>query len=245
MDYRVYQLSMKENGMIVLMAAGITAGLSYLFYESMIGMLGWIPCVLFLRRRERMQRGQKRRDVLTLHFLDAMRAVSTALMGGYSVENAWKEAQREVEMLHGTDGDMYRELQEMNQSVSLRVPIEGLLEDFAMRSGVEDIISFSEVFSFAKRSGGNFVKIIDSTAEHMRQKQRTEQEIAVAVASKRMEQKVMNLLPLLILAYLKISSDGYLDPLYHNAKGVLFMSVCLGVYFAAMLLADKIMHIRI
>ena len=59
-------------------------------------------------------------------------------------------------------------VKEMNCSISLNQPLELLLGDFSTRSGNMDIASFSEVFSFAKRSGGNFVTIIDATSRHMR-----------------------------------------------------------------------------
>jgi tight adherence protein B len=132
----------------------------------------------------------------------------------------------------------------MNQSVSLNVPLENLLEDFAVRSGNADIASFSEVFAFAKRSGGNFVTIIEGTSAHMRARYDTEREIQVLVASRKMEQKVMNVIPMLILAYLKVTSIGFLDILYRNMAGVLFMSVCLAAYGGSVLLAEKILRIR-
>lgn len=36
------------------------------------------------------------------------------------------------------------------------VPLEQLLEDFAERSRIEDIEQFTGIFSYAKRSGGDF-----------------------------------------------------------------------------------------
>ena len=71
----------------------------------------------------------------------------------------------------------------MNCSISLNQPLELLLGDFSTRSGNMDIASFSEVFSFAKRSGGNFVTIIDATSRHMRVRHETEREIQVQIAS--------------------------------------------------------------
>ena len=101
------------------------------------------------------------------------------------------------------------------------------------------------MFAFAKRSGGNFITIIEATAGHMRACHETEREIQVLVASRRMEQKVMNVMPMLILAYLKLTSSGFLDVLYKNALGVLFMSVCLLLYGGALMLAERILRIRV
>ena len=139
---------------------------------------------------------------------------------------------------------MYQEVKEMNCSISLNQPLEALLADFSARSGNMDIAGFSEVFSFAKRSGGNFVTIIDATSRHMRVRHETEREIQVQIASRKMEQKVMNVIPVFILAYLKVTSMDFLDVLYGNVAGALFMTVCLAAYGGAIVLAEKIMTIH-
>ena len=130
------------------------------------------------------------------------------------------------------------------RSISLNQPLELLLGDFSTRSGNMDIASFSEVFSFAKRSGGNFVTIIDATSRHMRVRHETEREIQVQIASRKMEQKVMNVIPLFILLYLKVTSMDFLNVLYGNVAGALFMTVCLAAYGGAIVLAEKIMTIH-
>ena len=119
----------------------------------------------------------------------------------------------------------------MNQAVLFHIPLEQTLQDFARRSGVEDILSFSEVFLFAKRQGANFVQIIENTTYHMKDKQETEEEIQILAASKKLEQKIMNVIPVLIL--------------YGNWFGILFMTGCLAAYGAALVLSDRILDIRV
>jgi tight adherence protein B len=245
MDYRVYRLSAKETALVVLEAAGITGCIAILFYES-LWAAALFPVVLILLWKRRVKEGKaKRLEELSGQFLDAMRAVSAALLGGYSMENALKEAQKEIGLLHGKKSNMYRELEEMNQSVQLCVPIEKLFADFGVRSGVEEISNFAEVFAFAKRSGGDLVKIIETTTEHMRLKKETEQEIMVAVASRKLEQKIMNVVPLFILAYLRISSGDYLDIMYGNPFGVLVMTGCLLAYAASVFLSERLLAIYV
>lgn len=204
------------------------------------------PIVLIVEWKRTQRSGlQKQVSELSRQFLDAMRVVSTALLAGLSMENAWIEAQKEVELLYGDRSCMFLELQEMNRSIELNVPLEKLLVEFGGRSGIEDIISFSEVFAFAKRCGGDLVRIIGETTEHMRSKQETEKEIEVLVAAKKLEQKVMNLVPILILAYLKLGSGDYLRVLYDNPIGKLFMCGCLLAYLLAIYIAEHVLAIRI
>ena len=245
MDYNVYRISLKEY--LILILASLAAGgiVSYLFYESWLGILLAPIFFVLLKKRKIHQEIQKRKTTLSEQFMDALKAVSTALLAGYSMENAWIEAQKESELLHGKASLMYQEVDEMNRAVQMNVPLEQKIEEFAIRSGVEAIASFAEIFSFAKRSGGNFVQIIDSTTHRMCGKFETEREIEVMVASKKMEQKVMDVVPIGIIAYLKISAMGTLDVLYGNLFGVCFMTVCLALYVGAIYLSERILDIRV
>jgi tight adherence protein B len=244
MDYRKYRLSLQEKGRCLAMAAGLGVAISYLFYQSSWGLVV-VPVLYLILRQRAVCAGRERVQAqLARSFLDALRTVSAALLAGFSMENAWREAQKEIGALYGKEDPLYREFEEMNQSVSLNIPLEQLIEGFAVRSGNADIASFSEVFAFAKRSGGNFVTIIEGTSGHMRAKYETEREIGVLVASRKMEQKVMNVIPMLILAYLKVTSMDFLDILYGNAAGIFFMTGCLLAYGGAILLAERILRIK-
>lgn len=245
MDYNVYRLSLKEHMMLLVTSLAAGGIVSYLFYESLLGLLLAPIFYVLLKMRKIHQEIQKRKVTLSEQFMDALKAVSTALLAGYSMENAWLEAQKELELLHGREALMYQEIEEMNRAVQMNVPLEKKIEEFANRSGVEAIASFAEIFSFAKRSGGNFVQIIDSTTQRMCGKFETEREIEVMVASKKMEQKVMDVVPIGIVAYLKISAMGTLDILYGNFFGVCFMTGCLALYVGAIYLSERILDIRV
>ena len=245
MDYRSYSLSAKEYGKTALWSAGITLCVAYLFFSSGWALLA-MPFVGAAVYRHIKKAGlQKQQEELSRQFLDAMRVVSTALTAGYSMENAWKEAQKEIGLLYGNEALFYLELQEMNRLNGVNIPLEQSLENFAERSGIEDIASFAEVFSFAKRCGGDFAGMIAATTGHMYQKQEVEREIGVLLAGRRMEQKVMNIIPLFILAYLRFTSGDYLAALYHNPVGAAFMTGCLLLYLFAFYLAERILEIRI
>ena len=185
-----------------------------------------------------------RQNELATQFLDALRTVSASLLAGYSMENAWREASVEVENLYGKDAILLRELEEINRAVALNMPIEKLLDQFADRTGNADIMSFAEVFSVGKRSGGNFASIIEETSEHIRERHDTEREIQLLIASRKLEQRVMNVVPIFILAYLKLTSGEFLSPLYGNLFGIIFMTGCLLAYGMTILLADRILNIQ-
>ena len=244
MDYRVYYLGSREKGTCLLKAVVLSIVIAYLFYQHWLGLI-FIPIFYFFFRKRTIREGMiVRQNELATQFLDALRTVSASLLAGYSMENAWREASVEVENLYGKDAILLQELEEINRAVALNMPIEKLLDQFADRTGNADIMSFAEVFSFAKRSGGNFASIIEETSEHIRERHDTEREIQLLIASRKLEQRVMNVVPIFILAYLKLTSGEFLSPLYGNLFGIIFMTGCLLAYGMTILLADRILNIQ-
>ena len=73
---------------------------------------------------------------------------------------------------------------------------------FAARSGCEEIESFAEVFAFAKRSGGDFVHIMQTTVQKLAGRIEVEREVATVLAGKRLEGRIMEIMPRAILALL-------------------------------------------
>ena len=74
----------------------------------------------------------------------------------------------------------------------------------------------------------------------MEEKYDTSKQIEVLLAQKRLEQKIMNLMPLGIILFLSLTTGDYLDVLYHNVLGVGCMSLCLAVYAIAFHLAERL-----
>lgn len=65
------------------------------------------------------------------------------------------------------------------------------------------------------------------------------------LAEKRLELRVMIAMPLLIFAYMKLTSKEFIGVLYHSVAGVLMMSVCLVFYLVMISLGRKIVDIKI
>ncbi len=244
-DYRKCMLSIRESLKCAGIAVFLGALAAWLLYKHWVGMLLSIPLLLICRRSYVRKKIEKRKAELLIQFKDAIQSISVALLSGFSIENAWYEAEREVSELYGSNADMAVELHYMNSGIRMNRPVEQALYEFATRSGCEDIIGFAEIFRFAKRSGGNFPKIIQNTARRIAEKQEVEREIVTVLSGKKMEQKVMNAVPVGLLAYLNVTSAEFLAPLYGNVLGIGVMTVAFVAYVGALLLAQKMVEITI
>ncbi len=229
----------------LLMSLAVIAALAFFFYRSVTAAVLMLPLVYPLTKRELRIRREKRQRALTISFREVMNSVSASLKAGYSAENAFRAAYADMVMLFGRNSPIAEELFRICTGMDSNVPLERLLRGFAQRTGSEEITEFAEVFAIAKRSGGNMAAIMDRTGALIRSRLDTEEEIGVMVSAKKMEQKIMDTVPFLILLYISAASGGFFDVLYHNPAGILIMTGCMGAYLAAFVLSEKIADIRV
>lgn len=183
--------------------------------------------------------------LLASQFKEGMAVLASALSAGYSVENALVASEQELILLYGPEGLITREFSCMVQQLRINRTVEELLLDLAERSGLEDIRNFSEVFSVAKRSGGDISSIMRHTADVIGDKMQVKEEIATLTASKQFEQRIMNLIPFFIVFYVDSTSPGFFSQMYGTGLGKILMSACLVVYLAAYVMAQKILAIEV
>lgn len=217
----------------------------YVFYRSFTLFLLTVPAGLLYPLLLRKDLKKKRLEKLRLQFKDAILSVASALNAGYSVENAFASALGEMERVYGSDSMICEEIRLLLRKVRMNRMFEEALEDFADRSGLEDIKSFAEVFLAARKNGGELMKIISRTAGIISEKIHIQEDILTATASKRLEQKLMSVIPILIVLYIDLTSPGFFDILYTTVTGRLIMTVCLMVYLAAWKTAQMFLEIEV
>lgn len=244
-DYRYYKFLPREILLCVGECLGFTSLISFLFYKSSYALILILIIFPFYFKQKQQEKRNKQKDNLNQDFKEMINSVSNALVAGYSLENAFLEAQNEFTRLEKKSSDMLRELEFMNAKVKLNEPLEELILDFATRSDSEDIMLFGQILFFAKRSGGDFTKIIKNTVLQISEKADVRREIEVMVAQKKLEQKIMNVVPLFILLYMSITSSKYMEVLYNNMIGIVLMSILLSVFLGTMYYSKRITDIQI
>ena len=110
---------------------------------------------------------------------------------------------------------------------------------------MEDIREFARVFAAGKRRGGELDRILTTTVRHMKQKQETEKDIMAEIASRKMEQNIMSLVPLGILLYLKLTSPDYMAVYYTTVAGKVMMTGCLVLYLLSWFWGRRITAINV
>ena len=243
--YESYFFSGWEKLFYIACSAGITGILAFFFYRSCWTVPLLAPAGVAVYISFQSEKGEKRRQKLEAEFKDCILSVSANLRAGYSVENAFLECGRDMISLYGEKGLIIRELCRVKKGLSNNVPLEQLLKEFGERSCCANIREFGEVFSIAGKSGGNLPEIIKSTADLIGEEISVKQEIRTSVSGKLFEQKIMTVIPFIMMAYVEAGNPGFFNVLYHNPAGWAIMTVCLMLYLAAYKLAKKICAITV
>ena len=216
-----------------------------IFYDSYKACLLLIPFAIvdYQRMKKRRLEEQKRR--LTIQFKSLMESLVTSLNAGYSLERAFLDAYRDLQLIYEKDELIFPELGIIRSGLSVNLPIEKLLSDFGNRSGIEDIRNFANVIMAAKKSGGNLIHIIQKTVNSITDKMEVEEEIETLITAKKLEERIMMVMPYGIIFYLRVTNGEFLEILYHNALGAILMTVFLMVIYLADIWAASIMEIRV
>ncbi len=236
-----------EKSDIVFLLQGIAIAVMFgrLFFDSWlaVGMISpiAIPWTLLQRKNESIRKCRQ----IGIQFKDAIFSVLTSLKAGFSIENSFLEARRDMDLLYGKNSDISFYLSKISKGLKNSVPLEKLIFGMGKETENSDIQDFALVFAVAKRSGGNMTEIIDRTIGVISGKLEVEKEIDVLISAKRLEAKIMNMVPFFIIFYISITSPGFFDALYHNIFGIALMSVCMVIYCISYVLSEKIVNIRI
>jgi tight adherence protein B len=244
-DYDRYHFNLRETVTYILQAISIIIIIGILFYRNIIGILLLSPIIYFYLKIKTKELIKIRKWKLNLEFRDGILALSAALEAGYSAEHAFEEACRDLRQIYPENSLIVREFTYLIRQLKMNITVEKALSEFSERSGVEDILSFAEVFATAKRTGGDLIKVIKTTGNMINDKIEIKREILTLITAKKLEANLMKVIPLFMLVYLSVSSPGFLDPLYHNLYGILVMTVILACYLGTYLIIDKIIAIEV
>ena len=156
-----------------------------------------------------------------------------------ALQAAWEDMDPTITPL------LYKEWQWMLNRLQVNTTAENCLKELAQNSDVEEIQSLAEIIEIGKKSQGDVIKIIENTVGILQDKIEMQEEVQVLLAKKRMEQRIINVMPFLVLGMLLLISPDYLVPLYTTLQGRVIMSICVLITIGSFWLSRRIAEIDI
>lgn len=260
LNYRAYVMSFNEK-LFYTAAAFLVGGLiGLLFYGGLFKsncaatsmttisnvavfvVVGIAAVKIFLPIRTE-QLLEKRRKVLRMQFRDMLESLSTSLASGSTVLDAFDDAYKDMQIQYSGNAYITAELLQISEARRNNVNIVVMLNDFAKRSGIEDIEDFANIFSIGERSGGRIGDIVRQTHSVICEKMQIENEIDSKMSANRLELNIITCAPILIVAMLKFSNQTFAEN-FASPVGFVAMTVGVVLFVVAYRMGQKIINIQ-
>ncbi len=236
---------MVSGAFAAAISVALTILISWLFYDNWWGVL-LFPFVYFLIKKLcAVYLEEKRKNSISHAFKEMLEVLCSFLQTGSSLENAFLQTENQLRHLGLENKELLDGLGRMNQLILVNVPVEKACLDFTRELNIEEADAFADILIFAKRIGGNYGKNIRQTSEKLGEKLSLYEEIDAMMAEKKLEMRIMLVIPVVIMIYVRLTSRDLMEGLYHNLLGQGIMTACLLVYAAMALLAKKMVRIEI
>lgn len=207
--YSEYKLNICER--MLAFAVGFVAGVivMHIFFgiiivDIIVGFAAGIGAQVIFRNFLKNMRLNK----LLLQFKDMLDSLNTSYSVGKTTQAAFSEAYDDLVLQYGEDSYICLELAKIKIGLTNVSTIEELVGDFAQRSGLDDIMTFADVFYAVNRRGGNIKSIIGETKSIICDKIEIEQEIKTITSSSKNSLYIIICMPLIIVPMMSGFSDG-------------------------------------
>ncbi len=261
-NYKVYYMKPIEKILYFLLAFVVGAAVGYLFYGgigkndlgepttitwvldiSISLIVGMIAGIAFLPMRTK-QIIDKQRKQLNSQFRDMLEAFNTSLGAGKNVVDSFHSVYEDLKVQYDEGAYILKELEIIISGIANNIDIEDLLADFGARSGIEDIVSFANVFKICYRKGGNIKETIRSTHEILSDKMQISEDIETVVTSNKTEQKIMIAMPIALIAMIKMMSPDFAAN-FTTLTGIISTTIAIGMFVISYAVGKVILNIKV
>jgi tight adherence protein B len=261
-NYKVYYMSVMEKILYFILAFAVGAAVGYLFYGgigkdefgqpttltyildiSIPVIIGVVAGIAFLPIRTE-QIIEKKRRKLNSQFRDMLEALTTSLGAGKNVADSFRSVYDDLKVQYDDGADILKELEIILSGMANNVDIEDLLLDFGIRSGIDDIYSFANVFKICYRKGGNIKDTIRNTHNILSDKMEINEDIETIVTANKTEQNIMIVMPIGLIGMIKMLSADFAAN-FVTPAGIIATTIGVVLFVAAYYVGKAVLNIKV
>ena len=245
-NYDSYEMSIRERVLYIAAAATVIFVVAFIFYRSLFFSAFLTPLALMYPRIRTREIIRRRKRDLNIQFKDMLYSLSSSLYAGKTVESAFREAMKDLAVLYPEPSAfILTELKRIISRLDMNDTLESALQVFAGRAGLEDVDNFVNVLNISKRSGGNLAEVVRNTSSIINDRIEVGQEVDTMLAERKFEQKILNVIPIIMIFLLSASAPDYMGPVFNTLAGRITMSVSILLLMIAWLISSKICDIKL
>ncbi len=245
-DYRMYELNLREKTKLFLLIMVLTLIVSELFYGTCFFVLTAPLFFILVLEKAAAILNERRLLALREQFKDCLYAMSSSFSLGRHMREAMEDAKTSLVELYGEDSLMRNELCYMTRCMDDAGSGEiAIWKDFACRCRLEDVSEFADVFEACRDSGGNIVYAMNKAAFLITEKMTIEKEINTQIMQKKYEGRIIGIMPVVMLAFLRLVSPAYIEIMYVTFVGRVAMTFAIILIAAAYISEERITSIDV
>ncbi len=199
-DYTIYILTLNQKLLAVLVGFVVGYAASYIYFNNpylglAVGLIAGYKAISIYQNKLFNDRQKE----LRLQFRDLLESLSNSYTVGMTANRSFHAAYSDMLAEHGADAYITKEVRDIcdahdNQGKE----IKELLNDFADRSGLDDVRSFAGVFDVSSNLGGDVAKVIRETRDMISDKIEVELEIQTMVTSQKNQLNILAVMPIVM-----------------------------------------------
>jgi tight adherence protein B len=234
-------LTMKAGKLILIsgcLCLGTTVVVGLFTPMFPVGMLVGI-CVGLAPYGVVMYLRQKRLRAFEERFPEALDLLGRAVRAGHAFTTG-------LEMIAKESPDpIASEFRTTFEEQNFGLPLRDALLNMTERIPSIDVRFFVTALLIQKETGGNLAEILDGLARVIRDRFRIYREVRVRTAQGRLTAGILIALPVFMMILLMVVNPNYIGVLFHDPKGMLFLTVAGIMQIIGSLVIWKIIHIEV
>lgn len=219
--------------------------LDYFFYREVRMLLPLLPVGAVFFWLELQDGLSRKREQVREQFAELLQLTTTFQRAGYSVENAFMDSYGDMEKLYGEKSVICKVLMRFAAGRRNHCSFGELWHQTGEELAVAEIRDFAEIYELAYHHSGNLTEVMEETSVMIAEKTALQKEIHLSMTARKMELRIMTVMPFAILLYIEWTSSGYFDMLYHTPEGKTVMSFVLLLYLVGYVWAYRISRMNV
>ena len=234
---------LKKNDLYILLSCLLCGGiLSWLLYDTLVLIPLFAFCAIPVKKVYAAYIEKKKKSEIERQFADFLYYISISFSLGRNMIQGMEEALINLKEIYSADAYLVKDIEEIVERYK-----RSNIEDVSIleRNDNEDIRDFVKVYENCKETGGNLVEAIGTASRVISEKIQVNREIVLQSSQRKMEGRIIAFMPVVIIAFLKLTGPDYLEVMYTSLAGRIIMSLALVATIISWVLVEKITKVCI
>jgi len=244
LDRFIYQSNLDWTVSMVLLGCVVLGGVGYIavsvfWHQPFLWGLAAAPCAASLPLLYVQSRRARRLAKIGRQLPDALDLLTRALRAGHAFSSGLKMIGEEMpEPIAG-------EFRIVHDEINFGVSPQQALANLSERMPITDVRYFVVAVLIQRDSGGNLTEVLGNLSRLIRERMKLAMKVRILSSEGRLSAAILACMPFALGGIIFLVNREFMEPLWRDPLGVVFMKYTLGMMVLGILILRKIIRIRV